>query len=93
MGMCGMEWIERILECRQKCTLLVYHSLVTSGKIGGLSKTTINFLHSIVLSEPIFKLYDPPFTSMSVAVRILYLFGKCTQLLGTSECMKSLVVA
>ena len=54
MGMCGMELIERILECQQVCTLLVYNSLVTSGKIGGLSRTTINFSHSIALSEPIF---------------------------------------
>ena len=57
MGMCGMEWIERILECQQVSTLLVYNSLVASGKIGGSSKTKIDFSHtshSIALSKPIF---------------------------------------
>ena len=44
MGMCGMEWIERILECQQVCTFLVYNNLVTSGKIGGLSQNNNQFL-------------------------------------------------
>jgi len=53
MGMRGMKWIKWILECQQECILLVYNSLVTSVKIGGLSKTMIDFSHSIVLSKSI----------------------------------------
>ena len=54
VGMCGMEWIKWNPECQQECVLLVYNSLVTSGKIGELSKTAIDFSHSIVPSKPIF---------------------------------------
>jgi len=63
MGMRGMEWIKWILECQQECVLLVYNSLVTSGEIGGLSKTRIDFSHSIVLFKSIFELHDSHFTS------------------------------
>ena len=37
-GMRGMEWIKWILECQQECVLLVYNSLVTSGKIGEIKQ-------------------------------------------------------